>query len=273
MDKNPSKSALPDLVRELGSTESGLKLLFITGFRRYLLLNREKHEGELTTAYARGKWPPKAQRCSSGSNSLDSLILSHGFGGVCQTHGPGSSGKSQMLFSSAAHYAVSGRRVLFVDTQGKFRPERVLEIAESISPDAPDPLSHIDVLSTDSPERIEEEVKLRLRADNWYAAVMLDDLAEPYLRGGFSSRQTSSLCSTMRRLSVWSVIFGRHVFVTERVRYDFATRSQRPVGIDFTSPYISCSLLFQRKDGNFIAKDLFSDRNAVFRVDKSGVRD
>ncbi len=77
----------------------------------------------------------------------------------------------------------------------------------------------------------------------------------------------------MRRLSVWSVIFGKHVLVTERVRYDFATRGQRPVGIDFTCPYISCSLMFQRKDGNFVAKDLFSDRNAAFRVDKSGVRD
>ncbi len=237
------------------------------------MLHGERYEGELTTAYIRGKWPPRVQRCSSGSNSLDSLILNHGFGGVCQVYGPGSSGKSQMLFSSAAHYAVSGRRVLFVDTQGKFRPERVLEIAESISPDARDPLSYIDVLSTDSPERIEEEVKLRLRADNGYSAVMLDDLAEPYLRGGYSGRQTSSLSTTMRRLSVWSVIFGKHVLVTERVRYDFATRGQRPVGIDFTCPYISCSLMFQRKDGNFVAKDLFSDRNAAFRVDKSGVRD
>lgn len=67
---------------------------------------------------------------STGVPRLDGF-----FGGVIppgiivDVYGSSGAGKTQLAVQTAVHTASSGGRILFQDTTGKFRPERMLEIA------------------------------------------------------------------------------------------------------------------------------------------------
>ena len=50
---------------------------------------------------------------------------------VMDVFGSNGTGKTQLLHQAAARFALGGRRVLYVDTTGTFRPERVLQMAGS----------------------------------------------------------------------------------------------------------------------------------------------
>jgi len=67
---------------------------------------------------------------STGSKAIDSLIGGGIRGGlVYDVFGQSGSGKTQLCFSLAANCIKAGGQVLFVDTAGTFRPERISEMA------------------------------------------------------------------------------------------------------------------------------------------------
>lgn len=69
---------------------------------------------------------------STGSKAIDSLIGGGIRGGlVYDVFGESGSGKTQLCFSLAANCIKAGGQVLFVDTAGTFRPERISEIANT----------------------------------------------------------------------------------------------------------------------------------------------
>lgn len=53
---------------------------------------------------------------------------------MADLYGPPASGKTQLAYRACASAASAGRRVLFVDTKGEFRPERVLGMARGLGP-------------------------------------------------------------------------------------------------------------------------------------------
>jgi DNA repair protein RadA len=69
---------------------------------------------------------------STGSNAVDGL-LGGGYreGRVVEFFGKSNSGKTQLAMQAVYCAAMAGARALFVDTEGTFRPERVLEIAKA----------------------------------------------------------------------------------------------------------------------------------------------
>lgn len=71
----------------------------------------------------------RAARVPTGLRDLDAM-LGGGVrpGIVADAFGANGTGKTQLLFQLAVNSAVSGGRVLYVDTGGQFRPERVLEM-------------------------------------------------------------------------------------------------------------------------------------------------
>ena len=66
---------------------------------------------------------------STGSTSLD-LLLGGGIrdGVVTDIFGESGSGKTQLCFTLAVNCLSGGGRIVYVDTVGNFRPERILEI-------------------------------------------------------------------------------------------------------------------------------------------------
>ena len=51
---------------------------------------------------------------------------------VADVYGPPASGKTQLAYRACASAAAAGRRVLFVDAKGEFRPERVIKMAKGL---------------------------------------------------------------------------------------------------------------------------------------------
>jgi DNA repair protein RAD51 len=66
---------------------------------------------------------------SSGSETLDTL-LGGGIrsGMITDVYGESGSGKTQLCFTLAVNCIKNGGKVMFVDTAGTFRPERIMEI-------------------------------------------------------------------------------------------------------------------------------------------------
>ena len=51
---------------------------------------------------------------------------------LAEVYGPPASGKTQLAYQACVGAAAAGRRALFVDARGEFRPERVLEMARAL---------------------------------------------------------------------------------------------------------------------------------------------
>jgi len=89
-----------------------------------------------------------ASTISTGSRAIDALI-----GGGIRTgmltdiYGESGSGKSQLCFTLCANCGKDdSRRILFVDTLGTFRPERIVEITGSLA--TLEKIKYVRVLST-----------------------------------------------------------------------------------------------------------------------------
>jgi len=67
-------------------------------------------------------------------------------GMVTDVYGESGSGKSQLCFTLCANCVRDGRRAMFIDTAGTFRPERIVEMAGS--PDALDRITFVRALNT-----------------------------------------------------------------------------------------------------------------------------
>ena len=72
------------------------------------------------------------KRFSTGDKGLDDFF---GGGGIeskamTEVYGKFQTGKSQICYSTAAATAASGKKVLFIDTEGTFSPTRIQEISE-----------------------------------------------------------------------------------------------------------------------------------------------
>jgi DNA repair protein RadA len=76
-------------------------------------------------------------RLSTGSPGLDGLLGGgYGEGRISEVFGASNSGKTQLAIQATVMAAAQGWRSVYVDTESTFRPERVVQIAESRGMDA-----------------------------------------------------------------------------------------------------------------------------------------
>ncbi|MEM3803796.1 MAG: AAA family ATPase, partial [Conexivisphaerales archaeon] len=165
-------------------------------------------------------------------------------GGLIQFSGEAGTGKSQLLFSIAANYAMQGTKVLFFDTQGKFRPERIRQMVRNDENSA-DLLERIDILQSGDPFTIFETAADGESLQK-YGVILADDLSEPFLREGFRSKQSAMLPLLARRLNIWGVVNGRFVVVAQRVSFSPTYQQSFALGLQFVSPYLLSSFTLQR---------------------------
>ena len=90
-------------------------------------------------------------RFTSGSVALDGL-LEGGYraGSIVEVFGSGGSGKSQLAAQAALLVAAEGGSAVFIDTEGAFRPERVLEMARARRIDSEGLLERIAYIRVDT---------------------------------------------------------------------------------------------------------------------------
>lgn len=178
------------------------------------IMNRRKDIGKITT----------------GSKDLNDLIG----GGVetnaiTETYGKFASGKSQIGFQLAVSVQLPkdkgglGGSVLFVDTEGTFRPERIISIAKAYDLDPETVLANImvirattteqQILSIDRADKLIVEKNIKL--------IIMDSLtslfrAEYIGRGALAERQ-QKLNQLVHRLQMLADKYNLAVYITNQV--------------------------------------------------------
>ena len=147
-------------------------------------------------------------KCTTGSKALDTLLK----GGleaesITEFYGEFGSGKSQICFTMCvlAQQPVSegglGGGVIYFDTEGTFRPERIQEICNARGLDAEKTLENMAICKLDDASDLELQIKgLGETVEKYNAKLVIVDSIIALHRAGFPGRGT--LADRQQRLNI-----------------------------------------------------------------------
>ncbi len=170
-------------------------------------------------------------RCTTGSKSLDGLLN----GGIetqalTEIAGEFGSGKSQLCHTLSVignmpkSQGGLGGNVIYVDTEGTFRPERIHQIASAYSTDPERILSNIFVCKIYNSSHLEFVIKnLAKYLEELRASLVVIDSIISLHRAEFSGRQTlwdrqQRLNSILHRLSRLAEVYNIAFILTNQVQ-------------------------------------------------------
>src|SRR6266487_768016 len=235
-----------------------------------LLRESDVLEKEFVTADTALKKRRSLLRCSTGSSMLDDLFL----GGietqaVTELYGEFGSGKSQICHTmciTAGQLVESGglnSGVIYIDTEGTFRPERLEQISSSRNIDPVRALQNVAVCKVYNSAHLELIVKnLGKYIDDYKAKLVIVDSIISLHRAEFSGRGTLAdrqqrLNSIMHKLLRISEIYNIAIIVTNQVQSapdTFFGDPTKPTGGNVIG-HASTYRVYLRKSGeNRIAK-------------------
>lgn len=136
---------------------------------------------------------------STGSNNLNSLLGGKGIeaGSVTEAYGAYGSGKSQMAHSLAVHAQLPKERggaegmVIFIDSEGTFRPERIRQIAGGLGLDASAALKNVLVaraFNSDHQMLLVEKIPELINEKKLPIKLVIIDSITSHFRAEFSGR-------------------------------------------------------------------------------------
>ena len=199
---------------------------------------------------------------STGLQKLDEFLGGGIPGGtITDIFGPNGTGKTQFLFQLSANAIKSDGRVLYVDTSGRFRPERIIEIQDSSSPN---PLEKITVLRvTNTSEQIKS---LQIIGGSDFSLVLVDNITDLFSYEYQGDRQTFEknllFMQYMHGLSLHAIDKKIPIVITNMVRYvaGMEIENMRTVIDPFT--HIKVSLL--RNSAKFFGKAAWPQNQLSF---------
>ena len=213
---------------------------------------------------------------STGSKGVDSL-LGGGVraGTLALLFGRSNAGKTQLAMQAAMVSAQRGRRALFVDTEGSFRPERVEEMARSRGWEPGGILERIVYVRCDSaPEQMETVRRMGGRAATADCGlVVVDTLTRNFTvelpgRTNMSSRQ-AALNVHLSEMARDAYIHGRAYLLTNRVTF----RNDQDVGIGgkTVEQLVHHSVALERSQGRVKVTLLGTGKTAMADLTTAGV--
>lgn len=152
------------------------------------------------------------QTISTGSSAIDSLLGGgvH-IGMVTDIYGESGSGKSQLCFALAANCAKCGYKVVYIDTAGTFRPERVIEISGSSA--ALEKITFMRALSTlDQIDSVNKILDISPRL------VIIDTVTSLFSVEYSGPARHLAVMKHLHKLAVLTITTGCAVVVTNMVR-------------------------------------------------------
>jgi RecA/RadA recombinase len=149
---------------------------------------------------------------STGSKALDALLGGGIHGGmVTDIYGESGSGKSQLCFTLCANCVKDAARVLFVDTTGAFRPERIVEISGSKL--ALQKITYIRTFTT--MDQIDATKKLlELRP----ALAIVDSVTSLFSAEYSGPERHRAIMKHLHELAILAITLGCAIVVTNMVR-------------------------------------------------------
>ncbi len=213
---------------------------------------------------------------SSGSVTLDGLLEGGYRGGqVVELHGRSNTGKTQLAMQAVLCAARRSKKALFVDTEGTFRPERLLGIAEARGWNPAGILERIVYLRSDSfVEQMETVAKMNAReATAGCSLVVVDTLTRNFTiglpgRSNLAERQGALdvyLSETAR--DAW--LNGRAYLLTNRVT--FGPSHDVAIGGRTVEQMVHMSVLLERDGGAVKATRLSTGQSVLAALSEAGL--
>ncbi|KAL3422593.1 DNA repair protein rad51 [Phlyctema vagabunda] len=281
-------------VHTLMSTTSR-KLLKIKGFSE-VKVEKVREAGKkmlptangFMTASELGQVRKRCIRISTGSKQLDA-VLNGGFQTMSlnEVYGEFRCGKTQLAHTMADMGGADGK-VAYIDTEGTFRPERIMEIAERFGIDAEQACENIVYARAQNSEMQAEQLEALAQsfATNEYRLLVIDSIMSLYRtdfigRGELSERQ-AVLGQFLRRATQMAEEFN---MVTNQVMSDpgasalFAgADGRKPVGGHILAHASTTRLLLRKGRGEErVAKIVDSpdcpEREATYIITAGGIND
>ena len=178
----------------------------------------------------------RTSRCAVGIDALDDM-LGGGIpsGVIVDVFGRHGTGKTQMLLQAACRFAMYGerRRVLYVDTAGTFRPERIMEMAASHNNNNSTTVVQqhtsvrdvLDAISVARVQSVSEQMTLvekLLYGGCPFDLVVIDSLTDlfsyEYSRYGDLREKSQKFFSHMRNLAKLAVQCGVTIMTSNMIR-------------------------------------------------------
>ncbi|MGH9973701.1 MAG: DNA repair and recombination protein RadA, partial [Nitrososphaeraceae archaeon] len=261
-------AAVEDLAVDINASKESAASFIMAAQK--LLRESDVLEKEFITADTALKKRRSLLRCSTGSSMLDDLFL----GGietqaVTELYGEFGSGKSQICHTmciTAGQPVESGglnSGIIYIDTEGTFRPERLEQISSSRNIDPVRALQNVAVCKVYNSAHLELIVKnLGKYIDDYKAKLVVVDSIISLHRAEFSGRGTLAdrqqrLNSIMHKLLRISEIYNVAIIVTNQVQSapdTFFGDPTKPTGGNVIG-HASTYRVYLRKSGeNRIAK-------------------
>lgn len=210
------------------------------------------------------------KRLSTGSSGLDGL-LGGGYeeGKIIEVFGASNSGKTQLAIQATVMAAAQGWRSVYVDTESTFRPERLVQMAESRGVDAKAALESVFSIRARDVEA-QSHVLRRMAGDARVSPaklVVVDTVTKNFSlefpwreRTG---RRQGALGSYLNRIAIDAYLHRRVVLLTNRVASVTRNGMSQDVNVGglTVGRFVSKSIRLV-KEGSFVYANVESPPNA-----------
>ena len=280
-----------ELATDLGGSKESAATFIMAAQR--LLRESGILDNEFTTADIELEKRKSLLRCSTGAKSLDELLL----GGIetqaiTEFYGEFGSGKSQICHTLCATAQLPveegglGGGVIFIDTEGTFRPERVDQIARARGLDSNEILKKVAVCKAYNSSHLELIVKsLGKYIDDFKAKMVIIDSIISLHRAEFSGRGTLAdrqqrLNGLMHKLVRTAEIYNVAIIVTNQVQSTpdtFFGDPTKPAGGNVIGHASTYRIYLRKAGSDRIAKMIDSPyhpyQDVRFTVNEKGIED
>lgn len=190
----------------------------------------------------------------SGSESIDS-ILGGGYraGRLTHIYGKSGSGKTQMAMQAVLEAAIGGRRSLYIDTEGSFRPERLEEMSKARGIDRNGLLNAIIYVRINSSSEQMETIRSMSSRDLTASCglVVIDTLTRNFSVDLPGKR---NLTNRQAALDVHLSEIGRDAYLARRAylltnRVTFGYLNEVSIGGRTVEQMVDTSIRLERRDG------------------------
>ncbi|KAL3906816.1 MAG: hypothetical protein SGILL_009122, partial [Bacillariaceae sp.] len=233
---------------------------------------------------------------STGSTELDKL-LEGGIetGSITEVFGEFRTGKTQLchtLCVTCQQPVTEGGaegKAIYIDTEGSFRPERLMAIAERFGVDPTATLENIAVARAHNSEHQMELLKTAaaIMAQDRYALLVVDSATAlfrtDYMGRGELSERQMQIGQFLRQLTRMAEEFGVAVFITNQVvanpdGMSFAKDSTKPIGGNIVAHASTTRLRLRKGRGENRIMTVFDspslpEADATFALSAAGVCD
>jgi len=180
------------------------------------------------------------------NNFVDELLDELQSNTITTICGPPGCGKSTLLFQYSNSCLKQNKKVIFIDTEGGFSPERLKQINPEID------LQNIIVLSPKSFEQqseVIEKLNEEITNNKNIGLVIIDSLVMLYRLklGDAPQKINSELGEQLRLLNEVSRNFDIPILISNQIYKDFETKETKMVGGDVTE-YWSKTILEIKKE-------------------------